>query len=285
MKVLITGGNGQLGRAFAALADTPAFRFFPFNSQELDVTNPQQLEDRINNIRPDAVVHAGAYTAVDQAETDVDRAFRVNVVGTRNVAAACLKYSSKMVYISSDYIFDGAQNEPYTEFDRPNPLNVYGRTKLEGEMIAARICPRLFIVRSSWLYGDGRNFVRTILKLAQEQVPLNIVNDQTGTPTYALDLAGGILSLVGSDQFGTYHMSNGGQCTWYEFAAAILQLAGAKAEIKPVSTAESSRPALRPRYSTLRNYMLELTGGDHFRPWEAALSDYLKLLKSAGSPA
>ncbi|MDT8899716.1 dTDP-4-dehydrorhamnose reductase [Anaeroselena agilis] len=279
MRLLITGGNGQLGRAFAALASMPDCQVLPLNSQELDVTDPRQLEDRFTKFPPDAVVHAGAYTAVDQAELEIDKAFRVNVVGTGNVAAACLKFCSKMVYISTDYVFDGSQNKPYTEFDRPNPLNVYGRTKLEGELLAARICPRLFVVRTSWLYGDGRNFVRTILKLAQEQASLSIVNDQTGTPTYAMDLARGILSLIAGAGYGTYHMSNSGQCTWYEFAAAILRLAGANVTIKPVSTAESSRPAVRPRYSTLRNYMQELTGGDCFRPWEAALADYIKQIK------
>lgn len=279
MKLLVTGGTGQLGRAFAFLRDGSAHQFFLLSSREMDITDPQTISACFEAIRPDAVIHAAAYTAVDQAETEVDNAFRINVVGTRNIAAACLKYDSKMVYVSTDYVFDGSQAKPYTEFDKPNPLNVYGKTKLEGEIIAATICPRLFIVRSSWLYGDGHNFVRSILKLAQQQPLLTVVNDQTGTPTYAVDLARGILSLISSDDFGAYHMSNNGQCTWYEFAATILRLADSQTKVQPITTAELSRPAARPRYSTLRNYMLELTGGDYFRPWEIALADYIKLLQ------
>lgn len=277
MKIIVTGGTGQLGRAFASLQDGSQAQIFCLSSQEMDVTNPAQVHTVLRQIRPDAVIHAGAYTAVDAAETNVDKAFRVNVVGTRNIAAACQAYGSKMAYISTDYVFDGKHHEPYTEFDRPNPLNIYGRSKLEGEYIAARLCPRLFIVRTSWLYGHGHNFVRTMLRLARERGAVTVVNDQTGTPTYTLDLAQGIFSLVKTAEFGTYHMSNQGQCTWYEFAQRIFQLAGLRTAVQPITTAEFALPALRPQYSVLRNYMLELTGGDHFRPWQDALADYMTL--------
>jgi dTDP-4-dehydrorhamnose reductase len=275
MKIIVSGGAGQLGHAFCQLTDDSQAQIFPLSSQEMDVTNPDQVNVILDQIHPDAVIHTAAYTAVDAAETNVDHAFRVNVLGTRNIAAACLKYGSKMVYISTDYVFDGKQHQPYTEFDQPNPVNVYGRSKLEGEKIAAAICPQLFIARTSWLYGQGHNFVRTILKLAKERDSLNVVNDQTGTPTYTIDLAQSILSLVNTNAFGTYHLSNKGQCSWYEFAKKILQLAKLHTVIHPVATVDFSLPAARPQYSVLRNYMLELTGGDHFRPWEEALTEYM----------
>jgi dTDP-4-dehydrorhamnose reductase len=279
MKMIVTGGTGQLGRAFSDLIDTDDIQIFSFSSHELDVTNPHQINHIFNEVQPDVVIHAGAYTAVDAAETHADIVFRVNVVGARNIAAACLRYDSKLVYVSTDYVFDGKNNRPYTEFDQPNPLNIYGRSKLEGEIIAARICPRLFIVRTSWLYGEGHNFVRTILKLAKEREYLTIVNDQTGSPTYTVDLAQGILSLVNTFEFGTYHMSSNGQCTWYDFAREILRLAGQNIEVRPINTAEFALPAVRPAYSVLRNYMLELTCGDYFRSWQAGLRDYMSTIK------
>ncbi|MDF2569578.1 MAG: rmlD 2 [Sporomusa sp.] len=275
MKIIVTGGCGQLGRAFAALADQFAGQMVLLSSRDLDVTNPYQVNGLVNQTRPDVVIHTGAYTAVDAAETAQDEAFRVNVVGTRNIAAACLNYSSKMVYLSSDYVFDGNQGMPYIEFDRPNPLNVYGRSKLEGELIAARICPKLFIVRTSWLYGDGHNFVRTILKLAQARKVLTIVNDQTGTPTYTVDLVQGIMSIIETNEFGTYHMSNNGSCTWYDFAKEILKLTGLQTDVQPITTGEFAAAAVRPKYSVLRNYMLELGKGDYFRGWQDALAAYL----------
>lgn len=276
MKIVITGGSGQLGRALTALSETVAGKLFAFGSRELDITSPGQIDDIFGKIWPDAVIHTGAYTAVDAAEAAPDEAFRVNVLGTRNLAAACLRYDSKMVYISSDYVFDGRQGSPYTEFDLPDPLNVYGRSKREGELIAARICPRLFIVRTSWLYGDGRNFVRTILRLAKEREVIKVVHDQTGTPTYAADLARAILSLVATDGYGTYHMSNSGGCTWFDFAGEIIRLAGLPTHIEPITSAEFAAPAKRPAYSVLRNYMLELSGSPPFRSWQEALADYLK---------
>lgn len=275
MKVIVTGGSGQLGQAFAALTDSSASQLIILESHVLDVTNPTQVHSIFQQARPDVVIHTAAYTAVDAAEAAPEEAFRVNVIGTRNIAAACLNYGSKLVYLSTDYVFDGQQSWPYTEFDRPNPLNVYGRSKLEGELIAARICPRLFVVRTSWLYGDGHNFVRTMLKLAREREYLTVVNDQTGTPTYAADLAQGIMALIKTDGFGTYHMSNSGYCTWCDFAKEILRLAGMTTVVQPVTTDAFAATALRPHYSVLRNYMLELSGGDYFRCWQEALADYI----------
>lgn len=278
MKIIVTGGFGQLGRAFAAYAESCNDQMILLGSRDMDVTIPYQVNSIFSQVRPDVVIHAGAYTRVDAAETAPQEAFKVNVIGTRNIAAACLNYNSKMVYLSSDYVFDGKQTRPYTEFDRPNPLNVYGCSKWEGEKIAARICPKLFIIRTSWLYGDGHNFVHAILKLGREREFLTIVNDQTGTPTYSIDLVEGVMALISTDGFGTYHMSNSGYCTWYDFAKEILRLAGLATTVQPITSDEYAAPAKRPRYSVLHNYMLELSGVDKFCCWQEALTEYLKYI-------
>lgn len=274
MKIIVSGGSGQLGKALGALTSASR-QILPLGSRQLDVTDPGQVNSVISQSRPDAVIHAAAFTAVDAAETAADQAFRVNVLGSRNIAAACLEQGCKLIYVSSDYVFDGRQRRPYTEFDPPNPLNVYGKSKYAGERAAA-VCPRLFIVRTSWLYGQGRNFVATILSLARRQDSLDVVDDQTGSPTYSADLARGILALAETNQYGTYHLTNQGECTWYEFARTILRLAGLNTAVRPVATAAFPRPAVRPAYSVLRNYMLELSGGTQFRHWEDALAEYMK---------
>lgn len=275
VKILVTGGNGQLGRALAHTvkqADT----MLTVDIDQLDVTCAANVEQVISEFQPDAVIHGAAYTNVDLAESDRDKAYRLNVIGTQNIASACLRHNAKLVYVSTDFVFDGAKQEPYVEFDSPNPASIYGKTKWEGELLAARICPRLFIARTAWLYGDGHNFVRTILRLTREQDCLRVVNDQTGTPTNANDLAAALLRLIKTEAYGTYHMSNNGQCTWYDFACAIARIKQIKTQIVPVTTADFPRPAPRPAYSVLRNYMLELTIGDQFRPWDEALAEYLQ---------
>ena len=276
MKILVTGGNGQLGRAFQQLQAQTEHEIIAMDVDCLDITNQKQVFAVMEELRPDAVVHGAAYTQVDLAESREDDAFRVNAVGTQNIAAACLAQRAKMVYVSTDYVFDGEKETPYVETDAVRPQSAYGRTKLAGEELAARICPRLFIARTAWLYGDGNNFVRTMRKLAVEKDELSVVHDQTGTPTYAVDLAQAILQLLPTAHYGTYHMTNGGQCTWYEFACEILRQSGSATPVRPVTTAEFVRPAKRPRHSVLRNYMLEQTIGDPFRPWQEALTEYLK---------
>jgi dTDP-4-dehydrorhamnose reductase len=278
MKVLITGGKGQLGRAFAALAgdrDYHGCQFFTYDVEEMDILNAEETFHKISSLKPDAVVHAAAYTQVDRAEADEETAFRLNVTGTQNVAAACLENNIKMVYISTDYVFDGQKNRPYTEFDKANPLSVYGRTKFWGEKIAARINPRLFIVRTAWLYGDGANFVKTMLRLSKERDSIRVVNDQTGTPTYAKDLAQNIMRLTDTRHFGTYHMTNNGHCTWYEFAKEIFSVSGIKISVEPITTEEYPVAATRPKYAVLENHMLKMTIGDTFRDWKDALATYL----------
>lgn len=277
MKILITGGHGQLGRALTEAAAALDIETLALSSQQCDITCIDQLHTIAREFKPTIIIHAAAYTAVDQAETAADLAFKINALGTRNVAAICQEYNSKMVYISTDYVFDGTQRHPYTEFERPNPLNVYGRSKLAGELLATAICAQLFIIRTAWLYGSGQNFVQTILRLARSQPTIRVVDDQIGTPTSTVDLARAILALAPTSLYGTYHMSSQGQCSWFEFAQTIVTLTGLSTTVEPIHTSEFPRPAPRPTYSVLQNYMLELAGNDPFPPWQQALAAYLQV--------
>ncbi|HMM21094.1 MAG TPA: dTDP-4-dehydrorhamnose reductase [Selenomonadales bacterium] len=278
MKILLTGANGQLGREL--VKRLKGTEFLATDAAEMDITDPAGTLRVIGSYQPDAVIHGAAYTNVDAAEGNPEAAYKVNAVGTQNVAAACLKYGAKLVYVSTDYVFDGTLGRAYNELDRPNPQNVYGKSKHAGEMLAHHILNELFIVRTSWLYGDGGNFVRTMLKLGQERDEIKVVDDQHGCPTWAADLAEAILRLLKTEQFGIYHAANAGVATWYDFAKKIFELSGnSRVRVLPQTTAELSRPAPRPAYSPLENLMLRLTTGHALRPWEEALREYLAGLK------
>lgn len=273
MKILVTGSNGQLGREVARQGK--AHELILTDVHSLDIGNGSAVRDCFREIKPDAVIHCAAYTNVDSAESDADNAFRVNVIGAQNVAAGCLETGARMAYISTDYVFDGEKKTPYREFDATNPQTVYGRTKWQGEEIVRQILGRHYILRTAWLYGDGNNFVRTMLKLAEEQKTLRVVNDQLGTPTSTVDLVKAIFRLLGSDSYGTYHATCQGECSWYDFACAIFRLANQNVTVTPVTSAEFPRPAKRPAHSVLDNYMLRMTVEDPMRHWEAALKEYL----------
>jgi dTDP-4-dehydrorhamnose reductase len=276
MKVLITGANGQLGRELTKrLQGTD---FLATDVDELDITNQENTLQVINAYKPDVVIHGAAYTNVDGAEQHPEAAYKVNAVGTQNIAAACLQCGAKLVYISTDYVFDGTLGRAYNEFDGTNPQSIYGKSKLAGEVLAKHILNRLFIVRTSWLYGDGNNFVRTMVKLGKEKAELKIVNDQHGCPTSAVDLANVILRLAETEHYGIFHAANTGVTTWHDFAKKIFELSGnEKVKVLAQSTEELGRPAPRPAYSPLDNTMLGLTVGNLMRPWEEALQDYLVL--------
>lgn len=277
MRILVTGANGQLGRELSKrLQGTD---FLAVDIGEMDITDQPATLKVVKSYQPDAVIHGAAYTNVDQAETDRQNVYRVNAIGTQNVAAACLAYGAKMVYVSTDYVFDGTIDRAYTEFDRPNPNSVYGKSKLAGEVLAKHILNRLFIVRTSWLYGDGNNFVRTMLRLGAEKPELKVVNDQHGCPTSSVDLANAILQLVETEHYGVFHAANTGVTTWFDFAKKIFELTGNdRVRVLPQTTAELNRPAPRPAYSPLENLMLGLTIGNVMRPWEEALGEYLNNL-------
>lgn len=277
MRVLITGANGQLGRELVRQIKDTGWEVIPTGLLDMDITDQSKTLGTIKKYKPGAVIHCAAYTNVDGAETDVSRAYRVNAAGTRNVAAACVAVNAKLVYISTDYVFDGTLGRPYNEFDRPNPLSVYGKSKYAGERLAAHIVNKLFIIRTAWLYGDGENFVRTMLKLGQARDEIRVVNDQSGCPTSARDLARAIIHLLPTDHFALYHGVNNGVTTWFDFAKKIFEITGNdKIQVLPQTTAELARPAPRPAYSPLENRMLGLITNYMMPHWEDALREYLK---------
>nr|WP_092074276.1 dTDP-4-dehydrorhamnose reductase [Dendrosporobacter quercicolus]NSL49180.1 dTDP-4-dehydrorhamnose reductase [Dendrosporobacter quercicolus DSM 1736]SDM86716.1 dTDP-4-dehydrorhamnose reductase [Dendrosporobacter quercicolus] len=276
MRILVTGANGQLGREVARQAGD--HELVLADRRRLDIADETAVRALLREIKPQAVIHCAAYTNVDGAESDADGAFRVNAAGARNIAAGCLEQQARMVYVSTDYVFDGQTAAAYREFDPVNPQTVYGRTKFQGEQLVRQILGRHYIVRTAWLYGDGGNFVRTMLKLAEECQELRVVADQTGTPTSTVDLARVIYQLLASDAYGTYHATCQGHCTWYEFACEIFKQSGKKVRVTPVASGEFPRPAKRPAYSVLDNYLLRMTLGDPMRQWQAALQEYLTLV-------
>lgn len=278
MKVLLTGAKGQLGSALVNLLEEAGDgEVISFGRDELDVTKPSVVHEIITGCVPDAVIHAAANTNVDGCEQEPDSAYAVNALGARNVAVASAKVGARLVYVSTDYVFDGNAGASYTEFDRPAPLGVYGKSKLAGERYVAGLSHKYFIVRTSWLYGHhGRNFVKTMLDLAGTKTELAVVDDQVGSPTYAKDLAAFIAELIKTELYGIYHATNTGSCSWYQFACSIFRMAGlSHIKVKPVSTVELGRPAPRPAYSVLDHYCIRLSGFTDLRSWEEALQEYL----------
>jgi dTDP-4-dehydrorhamnose reductase len=274
VKILITGANGQLGREL--IKQLQGTDHLATDVAEMDITNQNNTLQVVESYRPDVVIHGAAYTNVDGAESNIDLAYRINAIGTQNVAGACLKYDAKMVYVSTDYVFDGTLGRAYNEFDITNPQSIYGKSKLAGETLAKHILNKLFIVRTSWLYGDGNNFVRTMLKLGKEREELRVVNDQYGCPTSTIDLANAILALMQTQHYGTYHAANTGVTTWHGFAEKIFELSyNDRMKVSPQTTEELGRPAPRPKYSPLENMMLGLAVGKIMRPWEEALEEYI----------
>jgi dTDP-4-dehydrorhamnose reductase len=213
---------------------------------------------------------------VEACERDPDTAYAVNGLGTRHVALACQRLGVPLLYVSTDFVFDGSKREPYYEWDQPNPLGHYGRSKLAGECVVRELLPRHFIVRISWLFGkNGKNFVSGILAKAKADGMVRVVNDQTGSPTYAPDLSAAITRLIETDYYGVYHISNSGSCTWHAFASEAVRLKGVNAKVMPISSAEFPTPTRRPAYSVLKNFCWEKTFGAPLRPWQDALKEYL----------
>jgi len=276
MRVLVTGAGGQLGRELCAMAGGSA-EVIGLERSALDVTDLARCREAVGAYRPDAVIHAAAYTAVDRAEVEPDEAFRVNAAGTRNMALAAREGRAKFCYISTDYVFDGRAAAPYNEYDAPNPLNVYGKSKLAGERLAQSLTDRWFVVRTSWVYGaHGANFVKTMLRLGAERGWVQVVADQTGSPTWAKDLAVFLLALVSTEAYGIYHAANAGHCSWYEFAKAIFEEKGMPVEVVPCTTEEFPRPARRPAYSVLDGAAVRYNGLPAMRHWREALREFLR---------
>jgi len=259
----------------------------PAAHHQMDVTDLGQTSQTIDREKPDIVIHAAAFTAVDDCERQPALAFKVNAEGTRNVALACRQASVPLLYVSTDYVFDGQKAEPYVENDLANPLNVYGRSKLEGERYVSDLVARYWIVRTSWLFGPmGKNFVRTILGKASRGEPLRVVSDQIGSPTYTLDLAEKLDEIIQRGDTGIYHVTNQGHCSWYKFAVEIIRQAGLQGvQVTPIPTSASERPAARPLNSRLANTRLEAGGFGLLPPWKQAVRRYLDREAKLGLPA
>jgi dTDP-4-dehydrorhamnose reductase len=270
VKVLITGAAGQLGTDLvAAFADHDVVGL---DRAELDITDEPAVEAAIRDHGPDLVVHSAAYTKVDACEEETDLAWRTNAIAPWWVARACDRADAAMVYISTDYVFDGRAGRPYTEFDPTNPQSMYGRSKEGGEQLVRRALEAHYIVRTSWVQGTtGGNFVKTMLRLGEERDALSVVDDQTGSPTFTFDLAPAIRQLAVTGRFGTYHLTNSGHCTWFELAKATFDEAGLSVDLSPTDTASYGAPAPRPAFSVLDNCMARLTGLDPLPDWRASL--------------
>ncbi|RBW68880.1 dTDP-4-dehydrorhamnose reductase [Bacillus taeanensis] len=279
LKIVVTGANGQLGVDMVSRLKVEEYEVYGFGRAELDITNQDQVNQKVKEIQPDIIIHCAAYTAVDLAETEVDQAFLVNGIGTRNIAVAAEKVNAKLVYVSTDYVFNGQGETPYTEFDVTSPLGVYGKSKLAGEQFVREHHSKFFIVRTSWVFGKhGNNFVKTMLKLVQDRDTLSVVHDQVGCPTYTVDLAECISNLVKTERYGTYHVSNSGSCSWYEFAKEIFSQSNIKVDVQPVTTEEFPRPAPRPKYSIFEHSALRLNDFPPMPDWKKALGEFLQHL-------
>ncbi|MDR6553927.1 dTDP-4-dehydrorhamnose reductase [Paenibacillus qinlingensis] len=279
MKIIITGAGGQLGYDLKRVL-SPKHEVIAWDKAKLDVSQEHEVMQRIVTERPDVVVHAAAYTNVDRAESEKEAAYHVNALGALHLANACLIVGAKLVYVSTDYVFDGTKRSPYDETDTPNPLNSYGQSKLLGEKFVAMTCRRHFIVRTSWLYGQkGTNFVTKVLEKARTNATLSIVDDQFGSPTYCLDLAIFIRSLIETDHYGLYHASNQGVCSRYEFAKHILEAAGmAHISLNAVPThAFPPAPAERPMYTAFAHKAMQSSGFARMRDWKSALDFFLQV--------
>src|SRR5207249_4059176 len=281
MKVTIFGASGLLGKAL--MREWREDRVTGLSSKDADVRDPRQVKDAVEGTHPDWIVLAAAYTDVDGCETNRERAFAVNRDGAANVARAAKEHGSRLLFLSTDYVFDGSKITPYEVGDPRAPQSVYGRSKAEAEMRLENILPNCCIVRTSWLFGPGgKCFPDTILKLASTRAEIDVVNDQRGSPTYTLDLADAIAKVCRSNARGIIHGTNRGDCSWYEFASEIIQQGGLKTIVRPTTSDRFVRPAERPQYSVLSN--ASLSGyGIEMRPWQETVPDYLR--ERAASPS
>jgi len=281
MKVLLIGANGQLGSDLrVALKE---YDLTALTDKDIDITDVESVSAAFRKSKPGIVINTAAYVRVDDCEDNIDVAYKVNALGARNVAVAVQEAGAALVHLSTDYVFGGDETRsvPYTEFDQPEPVSIYGASKLAGERYVQHLCNKYFIVRTSALFGvagsmgKGGNFVETMIKLAQEKDELRVVNDQVFSPTYARDLADRICQLITTKYYGIFHITNSGVCSWYDFTVEILRLASTKTRIIPITSEEYPQKATRPTYSVLDNYQLRLLGMGDTRDWKLALKDYM----------
>jgi dTDP-4-dehydrorhamnose reductase len=283
MKVLVTGVKGQLGYDVVNELERRGHEAVGVDIQEMDITDAASVNQVIKAAAPDAVIHCAAYTAVDAAEDNEELCRRVNAGGTQNIANVCKELDIKMIYISTDYVFEGQGERPWEPDDERNPQSVYGRTKYEGELAVQNTLEKYFIVRIAWVFGiNGKNFIKTMLKLGETHDTIRVVNDQFGSPTYTFDLAKLLVDMVQTTKYGVYHATNEGICSWYEFACAIFEEAGLgeKVTVLPVSTAEYGAKAARPYNSRMSKEKLVQNGFEKLPAWRDALKRYLAVLQS-----
>lgn len=280
-KILITGCNGQLGRALRKEYAQENVQFINTDVAgegivPLDITSVEAVLSLVEKEKPDVIINCAAHTNVDACESQWDLAYQINAIGPRNLAIAAEKTGAKLIHVSTDYVFPGTCPKPLTEFDAPGPISAYGKTKYEGELFVKEFSRRHFILRTAWLYGEGKNFVKTMLKLAESHEEITVVSDQFGSPTSAVELAKMIHFLEPTENYGTYHATCEGQCSWADFAVEIFKRAGKNTKVKYITTEEYNSPAKRPAYSILDNYMLRLVAGDKFKmaDWKDALDAY-----------
>ncbi len=276
-KILVTGHRGMLG---TDLMKVLSKRFSPvgLDLPEFDITKRESTIKACLEIKPDLVIHTAAFTDVDGCERFPEKAFAVNALGTAHLAEACAQLKVPLVYISTDFVFDGKKTSPYLEFDSPNPLQTYGRSKLAGEFYTKHLLTRFFIIRTAWLYGSGseRNFVSAILKKAKGSKKIEVVDDQTGSPTLTEDLCVSIMEILKNGGYGLYHAVNRGVTSWYEFAKTILRISGKNVSVQPISSEALHRAAKRPANSALQNFVLETVLGLKMPTWQEAIRRYLK---------
>ncbi len=278
MKLLITGVKGQLGHDIVDECRRRNIEAIGVDIEEMDITNEAQVDLVIREGNYDAVIHCAAWTAVDAAEEQVDACRKVNVDGTANIAKVCEELDMPMMYFSTDYVFDGQGTTPWQEYDKRDPLNVYGLTKYEGELIVEKL-DRHFIIRIAWVFGvNGNNFIKTMLRLGKERGAVSVVNDQVGSPTYAFDLARLAVDMILTEKYGTYHATNQGFCSWYEFAVEIFKQANMKVKVNPVDSSAFPVKAVRPKNSRMDETELDKAGFSRLPNWQDALSRYLKVI-------
>ena len=288
MKILITGGKGQLGKQLINIikngkselgevsSEVKEAQVVALDVEELDITNLNAVRECLHKERPEVLINSAAVTNVDGCEENKDLAFKVNAIGARNLAIVCEEIGAKLVQVSTDYVFSGVGTTPLKEYDETIPSSVYGKTKLAGENFVKCFSSKHFIVRTAWLYGyEGNNFVYTIMKAGKERGELKVVDDQRGNPTNAEDLAHHILKLISTEEYGIYHCTGTGECSWYDFACKIIEYAKIDCKVNPCTSEEYKRPAKRPEFSSLDNMMLRCTVGDEMREWEKALKVFI----------
>ena len=282
MRVVLIGANGQLGSDLCI--SLAGHKTAKLTDKDIDITDINSVFAACSRYKPEVIINTAAYVRVDDCEDNIDLAYKVNALGARNVTVAAQEFDSVLVHLSTDYIFgaDKDRAKPYTEFDAPGPLSVYGDSKLAGEKYVQHLCSKHFIVRTSGLFGvagslgKGGNFIETMIKLAQQKEELRVVNDQVFSPTYAKDLADKISQLIKTKYYGVFHITNSGICSWYDFACEILKLSGSRTRVVPIGSQEYPQKAERPRYSVLDNYQLKLLGMGDMRDWKLALRDYME---------